>query len=76
MTIKILKPGHCKHCGHKLTAADLATECEDAGWCIGRVAMRDDASSDDMLANDACRELAALADRWADRGTSARSISA
>ncbi len=76
MAIKVLKAGHCKHCGHKLTATDLATECEDAGWCIGRVAMRDDASSDDMLANEACRELAVLAGRWADRDAPTRSIRA
>jgi len=64
MSIKILKSGHCKHCGRKLGADDLADECDDTVWCVSATATRDDATDEDMLVADAVRELASIADRW------------
>ena len=67
MTIAIRKAGHCKHCGRKIDASDLPDECEDALWCIGETAHRDDATRDDALARDAIADLIRLSDVWADR---------
>lgn len=75
MSIKILKSGHCKHCGRKLGADDLADECEDTVWCVSATAERDDATDEDMLVADAVRELASIADRWgADAALTGRDL--
>lgn len=67
MTIAIRKAGHCKHCGRKLGAEDLADECDDALWCIGESAHRDDATNEDWIARAAIADLIRLSDAWADR---------
>lgn len=67
MTIAIRKAGHCKHCGRKLGADDLVDECDDALWCIGESAHRDDATRDDAIARAAIADLIRLSDAWAER---------
>lgn len=75
MAIKNLKPGHCKHCGRKLTNDDFADECEDTVWCVSATAERDDATNEDLLVANAVRALASIADRWrADAALTGRDL--